>query len=58
MLCTNCGLKLAVKKGHKVQRGMYQDYSAEMRRRGALGLKKRYEKLKSAGLAKDNLSTP
>lgn len=56
MLCTNCGLVLAAKKGHKTQKGMYPDWKAEMRRRGRLGgLKKaqrRAEELKAQGLLK------
>lgn len=56
MLCTNCGLVLAAKKGHKTQRVKYPDYAAEMRRRGRLGglkkAQKRMEKLKEEGLLK------
>lgn len=56
MLCTNCGLVLAAKKGHKTQRVKYPDFVSEMRRRGRLGgLKKaqrRAEELKAQGLLK------
>lgn len=42
------------KKSRKVEKARYgKNFTDEMRRRGALGLKKRYAHLKEAGLAKD-----
>ena len=51
-------MSLMGKRSIKSQKAIYgKNWSVEMARRGAIGLKARYSKLKESGIAKDNLST-